>query len=235
MGAFIARQPNGLLCRFSSIVDAVTDYNMTEEEFIQQHIEDAKERAETEAKWMLKYHIKPFEDVKERFQPREMTQGEFDRILKEMEDPYIEDNKNTITDYMTAEDTLQYMSDFYSSIFPTRKHALNHLFCVIGNGYDWVEGRLVDCDDKYERRYKLQEHIKHAEFEGEAEWNRFYQIYKDLNVKTGSEIPMEFNFQWYPLSKDFSAIYTAPEDIKPDWKLLLEECKQLLISDGIFV
>jgi len=35
MGAFIARQPNGLLCRFSSVVDCVTDYNMTEEEYIE--------------------------------------------------------------------------------------------------------------------------------------------------------------------------------------------------------
>lgn len=32
MGAFIARQPNGLLCRFSSVVDCITDYNMTTEE-----------------------------------------------------------------------------------------------------------------------------------------------------------------------------------------------------------
>ena len=35
MGAFIARQPNGLLCRFSTVVDCITDYNMTEEEYIQ--------------------------------------------------------------------------------------------------------------------------------------------------------------------------------------------------------
>lgn len=46
---------------------------------------------------------------------------------------------------MKAEETLQYMADFCSDIFPTRKHALDHLFCVIGNGYDWVNGELV-CD-----------------------------------------------------------------------------------------
>ena len=45
---------------------------------------------------------------------------------------------------MRAEDTLQYMADFYSELFPTRKHALNHLFCVIGNGYKWIDGELVD-------------------------------------------------------------------------------------------
>ena len=30
--------------------------------------------------------------------------------------------------YMRAEDTLQYMADFYPELFPTRKHALNQLF-----------------------------------------------------------------------------------------------------------
>ena len=31
---FIARQKNGLLCRFSTVIDTVTDYNMTDEEYI---------------------------------------------------------------------------------------------------------------------------------------------------------------------------------------------------------
>ena len=55
---------------------------------------------------------------------------------------------------MRAEDTLQYMADFYSDIFPTRKHCLDFLFCVVGNGYEWVNGELISEDDKYEKRYK---------------------------------------------------------------------------------
>lgn len=31
MGSFIAQQPNGLYCRFSTIVDTVTHYNMTKD------------------------------------------------------------------------------------------------------------------------------------------------------------------------------------------------------------
>ncbi len=65
---------------------------------------------------------------------------------------------------MRAEDTLQYMADFYPELFPTRKHALNHLFCVLGNGYEWINGELVDDDNEYEKRYKLRNHIKRAEF-----------------------------------------------------------------------
>ena len=39
MGAYIAKQPNGLFCRFSSVVDSVTHWNMTEEDYINFHKE----------------------------------------------------------------------------------------------------------------------------------------------------------------------------------------------------
>lgn len=135
---------------------------------------------------------------------------------------------------MRAEDTLQYMSDFYPEIFPTRKHCLDHLFCVIGNGYKWVNGELVDDDCEYQKRYKLRKSIKKAEFKREENWyhmNEFYNNLYDLDEK--QKIPMQYNFEWYPLSKKYSALFTYPEDIKDDWKELLEECKSMLIADGI--
>ena len=81
MAGFIARQPNGLMCRFSSVVDTVTHYNMTEEEYI----EMCAERAREEARDTLKNYMKPFERVKDYFHPNNMTQEEFDKILAEME------------------------------------------------------------------------------------------------------------------------------------------------------
>jgi esterase/lipase len=83
MGAFIARQPNGRLCRFSTVVDTVTAYNMTE----QGYIEMCAERARVEAKDVIENYLRPFEEVKERFYPNNMTQEEFNEILKEMEEP----------------------------------------------------------------------------------------------------------------------------------------------------
>ena len=46
MGAFIARQPNGMLCRFSSVVDCITDYNMTEDEYIEMCAEKHEKKHE---------------------------------------------------------------------------------------------------------------------------------------------------------------------------------------------
>lgn len=64
MGAFIARQPNGLYCRYSSIVDNITHYNMTEEDYIELCVERAKE----EAKIILE-KAKPFSEVLKSLYP----------------------------------------------------------------------------------------------------------------------------------------------------------------------
>ena len=83
MGAFIARQPNGLLRRFSSVVDCITDYNMTEDEYI----EMCAEKARKEARDVLDHNMQPFELVDKRFYPNNMTVEEHKRIMKEMEKP----------------------------------------------------------------------------------------------------------------------------------------------------
>ena len=64
MGAFIARQPNGLLCRWSSVVDNITHYNMTEEEYIEYRAEVARERARRELS--DPYTIRPFSEILEK-------------------------------------------------------------------------------------------------------------------------------------------------------------------------
>lgn len=77
---FIARQPNGLLCVFSTIVDCPTHWNMSDEEYINMK----KEQAAIEAKKVLKNSIRPFEWIQQNFIENNMTQEEFNGILKEM-------------------------------------------------------------------------------------------------------------------------------------------------------
>ena len=76
--SFIARQPNGLLCRHSSVTDCITDYNMTEEDYINVCIERAKE----EAKSVLKDYVRDMQTVKDYFVPNNMTRVEFEAILE---------------------------------------------------------------------------------------------------------------------------------------------------------
>ena len=85
MGAFVSKQPNGLYCIFSTVVDCPIAWNLTEEEYIESCVQDAIERAKEEAKSVLQYHLKPFDWVKEYFLPMNMTEEHFEQILKEME------------------------------------------------------------------------------------------------------------------------------------------------------
>lgn len=57
MGAFITKQPNGLYCRFSTVVDCPTHINMTKEDYINICMERAREEAEE----VLEKYTRPFE------------------------------------------------------------------------------------------------------------------------------------------------------------------------------
>ena len=132
---------------------------------------------------------------------------------------------------MRAEDTLQFMMDFQGSLFHSRQKCLDQLFCTIGNGYSWVDGELVEdsLDTKtLLSRWKLVTPIEHAE----PTWgvSELGKMKEDILKRRCIE-----DQKWYPLSKEYSYLYNYPDDIKPDWKALLEECKQMLIDDGIEV
>lgn len=88
MGAYICKQPNGKFCRFSTVVDTVTDWNMTEQDYIDMCVADAIERAkEVLAK------PKDFERIKADFRPYNNTIDEFDEMLKEMGDNGLTDKQ----------------------------------------------------------------------------------------------------------------------------------------------
>lgn len=77
---FISKQPNGLYCRFSTVIDTLTDWNMTKKEYVQMCMEKAKQ----EALDTLENHLQPFEMVNERFVPNNMTRKEFNNIMKDI-------------------------------------------------------------------------------------------------------------------------------------------------------
>lgn len=138
---------------------------------------------------------------------------------------------------MRSEDTMQFMMDFYPDIFPTRKHCLNHLFCVIGNGYEWINGELVNKDDTFERRYKIVESMNKAKPRDEDFYNNMLRLENELKEVMGEDykINHKYSFEWYPLCKEYSKLYTYPENITDDWMELLNECKEMLIKDAIEV
>ena len=82
MAGIICKQPNGLYCRFSTVVDSFTHYNMTEQDYIDYCVARAKE----EAREVLEHYVKPLSVAKKRFTPLNNTVEEFNEMLKEMGD-----------------------------------------------------------------------------------------------------------------------------------------------------
>lgn len=88
MSGFIAKQPNGKYCRFSTIVDCPTHINMTFEDYVKVIMERGyqKWKAEEEAKDIFDNYIYDFQEVVDRFIPNNMTDKQFKEYLKKMKD-----------------------------------------------------------------------------------------------------------------------------------------------------
>lgn len=93
MGAIFYKQPNGRYCRYSTVVDCVTDYNMNKYDIIKLFVEDAIDSAEKFINDEKNFHN--FEELTEKYEDLgpdeeplgEMTVKEFELIRKYMEEP----------------------------------------------------------------------------------------------------------------------------------------------------
>lgn len=159
---------------------------------------------------------------------------------------------------MKPERTLQKMYDEYPKLFPTRQRALDHLFCVIGNGYSWYKGEIVADDELFILDDKLEKLIIDPDYEIDVkpdivstppkteeeyakEMEEWVMSLAKLKHRVLPEISIEEHYKglknnfhkWYPLSEDYSLIHNVPDDVTPEWKALVEECKESLRRDGI--
>ena len=82
MAGLIARQPNVLLCRYSTVVDDITDYNMTEEDYI----ESCVERARIQAKETIEGYLQPFDRIEQKLESY-MTEEKREQLLQAMSQP----------------------------------------------------------------------------------------------------------------------------------------------------
>lgn len=83
----ITEQPNGLYCRFSTIVDCPTHYNMTFDDYVKVihgRGDLTFEGAQKEALDIVTNYNYDFENTMGQFNPSNMTQEKFDLIYEEM-------------------------------------------------------------------------------------------------------------------------------------------------------
>lgn len=142
---------------------------------------------------------------------------------------------------MTVETTVQWMFDHYPDLYSTREECFDHLFCTIGNGYEWKWGQLVyhdrgdpDYDEEYERElnekdYASECHVRAHQSKKNIEARRKHD---SLFVRAGI-LKKAAEYRWYPLSKKYSKLFTIPANAKEDWKAAVDECKKMLEKAGI--
>lgn len=132
---------------------------------------------------------------------------------------------------ISVENTIKFCEQNYSDLYPNRKAIIDHLFFVIGNGYDWLDGCLVNTSphDHLERPARREEN------------KDLYEAVDEVKVLLKSadkdyiSFDEEHRMHWeadihrfYPVSKDFSNICQVPDDVKPDWLELAYEAALLL-------
>ena len=85
MAGMIAKQPNGLYCRYSSIVDTITHYNFTEKEYLNNITGTVLNRAEGID--VLENYLHPFEEVEKLLRLRlsdSESEEEVEELIKDM-------------------------------------------------------------------------------------------------------------------------------------------------------
>ena len=141
---------------------------------------------------------------------------------------------------MKAENTLQLMMDFYGDEFYTRNKCLEYLFCIVDNGFKWVDGELVDTNNDIRfNRYIFKEDIKRAEPVDVVKEVGLLQEEKHLMLLKRKNVNKhkieEIVKDRYVINKKYSYICNYPTDIKEDWLKLIEEFKDVLKKNGIKV
>lgn len=138
---------------------------------------------------------------------------------------------------MKAENELQFMMDFCGDLFYTRQKCLDHLFVCIGTGYEWKNGELVYEPDGDDRAFRWTV-VKDIEYAQPAPFILEIGLMKEQihnNILKKKGVLDIADRKWSEICMEYSPICNYPDDIKPDWFKILNECKEMLKEDGIEV
>lgn len=115
----------------------------------------------------------------------------------------------------SVESVLAGMFADYPDLFRTLADAYDHLFFTVGNGYDWLDGALVETvQDPAERSVDPMSAYGNLPYAVRQRLQQILREKKDLPKGPVHDdgAPRPF----YPLS-DYSLITRVPDNVRPDW------------------
>lgn len=140
---------------------------------------------------------------------------------------------------MNPEDTIRHTLYYYPQICPNRAHALHHMFCVIGNGYEWIKGELVDPYMELTPHPKgsLPHNIPDTD-DGTPLWKLYSEINKkhiafieEMNATIEQRmVATDFDRKPYPPAPDYAYLWNPKhEQMTAEWSACWIEARKLFL------
>lgn len=159
-----------------------------------------------------------------------------------------------------AEKTIWAMIYYHPTMFTNRTGVLDFMFCVIGTGLEWKDGKIQDAHqdnylntkqrkrsfdkDLYKKAYTntfWKDNCFDRLHQHEVEWMRAYAYYENClaeyvlnNIEklVNTAVPQK---SFYPVGK-YSNLMLVPKNVTKDWlALAIETCDLILMTDSSFV
>lgn len=112
------------------------------------------------------------------------------------------------------------MFERYPTLFRTRLDAIDHLWCVLGNGYHWVDGGLVQVPpDRRRRRPTYREVLaeSRALTREPIVLDALRKVLRrECRLPIGPVSDRARPHRFYELSA-WSTLRTVPRDVRPEW------------------
>lgn len=129
-------------------------------------------------------------------------------------------------------------------LFPNRTAVLEHVFCVIGNGYDWgKDGTIVSTDPQEKELWDKEDELTRIEEDLEAygeviqealrpvmmeDYRAELEVIEQVDQRVKETPPI---VHIYPQS-DYALLMNIPENVTPEWRAAADEARELAVSAG---
>lgn len=152
-----------------------------------------------------------------------------------------------IPDNLTGDDaeaTIRRSLWNYPTLAKSRMDVIHHLMVVIGNGYEWEDGVLIEvggeeeiADPNTELGSRYHNHFAESGNRNSL-WNVKIRHRVDLrDHELCREIRSNFETYYgrngfdretvYPGSREYSKMWTAPTEVRPDWAAVVQEARNV--------
>jgi hypothetical protein len=143
--------------------------------------------------------------------------------------------------HRTVKETVFRMLIHYPSLFADKADCYHHLFIVLGNGYDWINGGLIDKFDKLgdEPRWEDESGAgkpDESPFIVDFMRNDRILIAKRNNARIRFALdnidfiiaePVHFDNRVYPVC-NLTSLFHMPKNVREDWKQACNEASSAL-------